>query len=51
MNSLMTFMWYQGGRNVSSVTSHRSGNTTKSTFAVPGVSDGAVNTEKIDGSA
>ena len=51
MNSLMMFMWYQGGRKVSSATIHRSGKTTKSTFAVPGVSDGAVSTVKIDGSA
>ena len=51
MNSLMTFMWYQGGRNVFSATSQRSGKHTKSTFAVPGVSLGAVNTVKMLGSA
>src|SRR4051794_28995540 len=51
MNSLMTFMWYQGGRNVFSATSQRSGKQTKSQFAVPGVSDGAVSTVKMLGSA
>jgi hypothetical protein len=34
----MTFMWYQGGRKVSSATIQRSGKTTKSMLAVPGVS-------------
>ena len=47
----MTFMWYQGGRKVSSATIQRSGKTTKSMLAVPGVSEGAVSTVKIDGSA
>ncbi len=47
----MTFMWYQGGRNVFSATSQRSGNMTKSTFAVPGVADCEDSTVKIDGSA
>ena len=51
MNSDMTFMWYHGGRNVSSDTSHRSGNRTKSTLAVPDVSDGEVRVVNIDGSA
>src|SRR6476659_5755179 len=51
MNSLITFMWYQGGRNVFSATSQRSQKTTKSIFAVPGVSDGEVSTVKIEGSA
>ena len=51
MNSLITFMWYQGGRKVFSATSQRSQNTTKSMLAVPGVSDGEVSTVKIDGSA
>src|SRR6478736_2363892 len=41
MNSDMMFMWYHGGRKVSSATIHRSGKITKSTLAVPGVSDGA----------
>ena len=44
MNSLMTFMWYQGGRNESSITSQRSGKMTKSTLAVPGRSDADVST-------
>jgi hypothetical protein len=35
---------------VFSATDQRSGKITKSTFAVPGVSDGAVSTVKIDGS-
>ena len=51
MNSLMTFMWYQGGRNVFSATSQRSGKMTKSTLAVPGVSEGEVSTVKMLGSA
>ena len=51
MNSLITFMWYQGGRKVFSATSQRSGKITKSMLAVPGVSDGEVSTVKIDGSA
>ena len=46
----MTLRWNQGGRKVSSITSQRSGKMTKSTLAVPGVSDGAVRTVKIDGS-
>ncbi len=51
MNSLMTFMWNQGGRNVSSATSQRSGKITKSMLAVPGVSEGEVSTVKMLGSA
>ncbi|GJD54109.1 hypothetical protein OPKNFCMD_6891 [Methylobacterium crusticola] len=51
MNSLITFMWYQGGRKVFSATSQRSEKITKSMLAVPGVSEGAVSTVKIDGSA
>ena len=35
-------MWYHGGRKVSSATIHRSGKTTKSTFAVPGLQNGAM---------
>src|SRR5882724_8582263 len=50
MYSLITLRWNHGGRNVSSATIHRGGKTTKSTFAVPGVSDGDVSTVKIDGS-
>src|SRR3954469_25693029 len=50
MNSLITLRWDQGGRNVSSATSQRGGNMTKSQLAVPGVSDGDVSTVKIDGS-
>ena len=50
MNSDITFMWYQGGRKVCSATAQRSGKITKSTLAVPSVSDGAVSTVKIDGS-
>ena len=51
MNSVMTFMWYQGGRKVFSATIQRSGKTTKSMLAVPGVSEGEVSTVKIEGSA
>ncbi len=51
MNSLITFMWYQGGRKVFSATSQRSQKTTKSMLAVPGVSDGEVITVKMEGSA
>ena len=51
MNSLMTFMWYHGGRKVFSATSQRSEKITKSMLAVPGVSDGDVRTVKIEGSA
>ena len=47
----MMLRWYQGGRKVSSATIQRSGKITKSTLAVPGVSDGEVITVKIDGSA
>jgi hypothetical protein len=36
---------------VFSATAQRSGKITRSTLAVPGVSDGDVNTVKIDGSA
>jgi hypothetical protein len=50
MNSLIRLRWNQGGRNVSSATIQRGGKTTKSQFAVPGVSVGAVSTVKIDGS-
>ena len=50
MNSDMTLVWYQGGRNVSSMTSQRSGKQTRSTLAVPGCADGLVSTVKIDGS-
>src|SRR5206468_11217401 len=51
MNSLITFWWNHGGRKVFSATIQRSGKITKSTFAVPGVSDGLVSTVMIDGSA
>src|ERR1700733_3425576 len=50
MNSHITLRWNQGERKVSSPTSQRGGKITKSMFAVPGMSDGAVSTEKIDGS-
>ncbi len=50
MNSLIRLRWYQGGRKVFSATSQRSGKITKSMFAEPGVSVGAVSTVKIDGS-
>lgn len=50
MYSLITFRWKYGGRKVSSPTSQRGANTTKSTPARPGVSDGDVSTVKIDGS-
>lgn len=46
----MMLRWYQGGRKVCSATSQRGGKITKSTFAVPASSVGAVRTEKIDGS-
>ena len=45
MNSVMTFLWNQGGRNVSSPTSQRGGKMTKSQLAVPGVSEGDVTYE------
>ena len=51
MNSLITFMWYQGGRNVFSATSQRSEKITKSMWAMPGVSEGEVSAVKIEGSA
>jgi len=51
MNSLITFMWYHGGRKVFSATSQRSLKMTKSMFAVPEVSLGLVSTVKIEGSA
>src|SRR5215471_20610318 len=51
MNSLITLRWNHGGRNVCSATIQRGGKITKSTLAVPGVSDGEVRTVKIDGSA
>src|SRR6516162_5486567 len=50
MNSLITLRWKYGGRKVSSATLQRGGKITKSTFAVPGVSEGDVRTVKIDGS-
>ena len=50
MNSHITLRWNQGGRKVSSPTSQRGGKITKSMLAVPGMSDGAVSTLKIDGS-
>src|SRR5215467_12891260 len=50
MNSHITLRWYHGGRKVSSPTSQRGGKMTKSTLAVPGISDGAVSTVKIEGS-
>ena len=46
----MMFLWYQGGRKLCSATSQRSGKIRKSTFEVPGTPEGAVSTEKIDGS-
>src|SRR5690242_8712533 len=51
MNSLITLRWNQGGRKLCSATIQRGGKTTKSTLAVPGVSEGEVSTVKIDGSA
>ena len=42
MNSDMMLRWYQGGRKVFSATAQRSGKITKSTLAVPGVSEGDV---------
>src|ERR1043166_1687119 len=50
MYSFMMLRWKYGGRNVCSATIQRGGKTTKSTFAVPGVSLGAVRTVKIEGS-
>ncbi len=50
ISSLMTFLWYQGGRKVFSATIQRSRNSTKSMFAVPSTPLGAVRTVKIDGS-
>src|SRR5579883_1991643 len=50
MNSLITLRWNHGGRKVFYATSQRGGKITKSTFAVPDVSDGEVRTVKIDGS-
>ncbi len=50
MNSLARLRWNHGGRNVCCATSQRGGKIAKSTFAVPGVSLGAVSTVKIDGS-
>jgi hypothetical protein len=50
ISSDMTFLWYQGGRNVFSIVIQRSRNSTKSMFAVPATPDGAVSTVKIDGS-
>src|SRR5258707_361883 len=51
MNSLITLRWKYGGRKVCSATDQRGGKITKSTLAVPGVSEGDVSTVKIDGSA
>src|SRR6202007_3054270 len=51
MNSLITLRWNHGGRNVCSATIQRGGKITKSTLAVPSVSDGEVSTVKIEGSA
>ena len=51
MNSLITLRWKYGGRNVCSATVQRGGKITKSTLAVPRVSEGDVSTVKIDGSA
>ncbi|MNT62064.1 hypothetical protein D3C72_1997540 [compost metagenome] len=50
MNSLAMLRWNQGGRNVFSMARMRGGKIAKSMLAVPGVSDGAVSTVKIDGS-
>ena len=50
ISSLITLRWNHGGRNVSSPTSQRGGKIAKSTVAVPGRSEGAVKTVKIDGS-
>ena len=50
MNSLIRLRWNQGGRNVCSATIQRGGKITKSQLAVPGVSDGLVNTVKMLGS-
>src|SRR5215468_4520034 len=51
MNSLITLRWNHGGRKLCSATIQRGGKITKSTFAVPGVSEGEVSTVKIEGSA
>src|SRR5687767_8524765 len=50
MNSLIALRWKYGGRKVRSATIQRGGKITKSTLAVPGVSEGDVSTVKIDGS-
>ena len=50
MNSLAMLRWNQGGRKVFSIARMRGGKMAKSMLAVPGVSDGAVSTVKIDGS-
>ena len=50
MNSLAMLRWNHGGRNVFPATSQRGGKIAKSMFAVPAVSEGEVNTVKIDGS-
>jgi hypothetical protein len=47
MNSDMMFLWYQGGRKVSSAGSQRGGKITKSMFAVPSTPEGAVRTVKM----
>src|ERR1700761_1862196 len=49
MNSLMTLRWHQGGRKLCSATIQRGGKMTKSALAVPGLSEGAGSTVKIDG--
>ena len=50
INSLMTFLWNQGGRKVSSATSHRGGKITKSQLATPSVAMFDVSTVLIEGS-
>ena len=44
MDHTIELRWNQGGRKVCSAGIHRGGKTTKSAIAVPGSSDGTVNT-------
>ena len=50
MNSDATLRWYQGGRNVCSITRMRGGKITNSRALMPGVSLGDSSTTKMDGS-
>src|SRR5690606_22969504 len=50
MNSLAKLRWNQGGRKVFSMARMRGGKIAKSRLAVPGVSEGEVNTLKMQGS-